>query len=108
MNFALAMENLYLELDKLKSGFKLTYCDLGNTTHSLFFTKQFFTLSLKIMIPKHNMKKKKVFSLTEKQYLFFLLPSEMILVPLCLVYVSAYTLKLRGIIDHSYLKKLHK
>ena len=43
--------------------FKLTYRDLGNSIHFLFFTTQFSPTSLKIMIPKHNIKRQKNLSL---------------------------------------------
>ena len=44
---------------KEKSGFELTYCNSGNTIHFSFFSMQFFPPSLKIAIPKYNIKKEK-------------------------------------------------
>ena len=44
------------------AGFELTYRDSRNMIHFSFFTMQLFTLSLKITIPKHNIKNEKVFS----------------------------------------------
>ena len=40
-------------------GFGLTYRDLGNTIHFSFLTTLFFLPSQKIMITKHNIKRKK-------------------------------------------------
>ena len=45
------------------TGFELTYCGSGNSIHFSFFTMQFFPPSLKITIPKHNVKMKKNFLL---------------------------------------------
>ena len=41
---------------------ELTNCDLGKMIHFSFFTMKFFLPSQKIMIPKHNVRKGKVFS----------------------------------------------
>ena len=60
--------------------FKWMYGDSGNMIYFLFFTIQFFPPCLKMTIPKHK-KRKKSFSLTEKQKLILLLPLETISVP---------------------------
>ena len=51
------------------SGFELTYCDSGNMIRFSFSALQFFPTSLKILIPKHNIRKGNFFSLKEKQKL---------------------------------------
>ena len=55
----------------IKSGFKLTYRDSGNTIHFSFFMSQFLSPGQKITISKHNIYKKgkRVFSYTAKRNL---------------------------------------
>ena len=60
--------------------FKLTYRDSENTVHFSFFT-QFFTLSLKITIPKQHIKGKS-FVLNRETKFILLLPLGTILVPM--------------------------
>ena len=58
---------------KNNSGFELTYRFSGNTIHFSFFRTQFFPRSLKITIPKHNIKRKNNFllNLNHKEKLCF-------------------------------------
>ena len=53
------------------TGFKLTYGDSENSIHFLFFTMQFFPPSLKIVIPKHNIKWKRIFYFNFREKLCF-------------------------------------
>ena len=53
------------------TGFELTYRDSGNTIHFSFFTTQFFPPSLKVMIPKHNVKIKNNFYFNFREKLCF-------------------------------------
>ena len=53
------------------TGFELMYGDLGNMIYFSFFMIQFFTLSLKTMIPKQNIKKEKEFFAEQRNKIYF-------------------------------------
>ena len=55
------------------AGFELMYRDSRNAIHFSFFMMQFFPPSLKITIPKHNIKRENNFflNLNHKEKLFY-------------------------------------